>query len=125
VDLNALRGRTAVAGRSDRLRRVLVLGEVVCTIVLLVGAGLLVKALWRLESVDPGFNPSNVLTLRTELPFLKYGDLALRGDFYSRVLTQARALPGVTSAGYTSFLPLVFQGGVLPVTVPGAPQEGP
>lgn len=125
IDLNALRGRTAVAGRSDRLRRVLVLGEVVCTIVLLVGAGLLVKALWRLESVDPGFNPSNVLTLRTELPFPKYGDLALRNDFYSRVLTQARALPGVTSAGYTSFLPLVFQGGVVPVTVPGAPQEGP
>jgi predicted permease len=125
VDLNALRGRTASAGRSDRLRRVLVLAEIVCTIVLLVGAGLLVKALWRLEAVDPGFNPYNVLTLRTELPFPKYGDLAVRGDFYSRVLTQARALPGVTSAGYISFLPLVFQGGVLPVTVPGAPQEGP
>lgn len=125
VDLEALRGRTAGAGRSDRLRRVLVLAEVVCTVVLLVGAGLLVKALWRVQAIDPGFNPDNVMTMRTELPFPKYGEVAVRNDFYSRVLTEARALPGVTSAAYTSFLPLVFQGGVLPVTVPGAPQEGP
>jgi putative ABC transport system permease protein len=125
VDLDALRGRTASAGRSDRLRRVLVLAEVVCTVVLLVGAGLLVKALWRVQAVDPGFTTDNVLTMRTELPFPKYNDPAVRNDFYSRVLTQARALPGVTSAAYTSFLPLVFQGGLLPVTVPGAPQEGP
>ncbi|HLM58378.1 MAG TPA: ABC transporter permease [Pyrinomonadaceae bacterium] len=125
VDLNALRGRTSMAGRSDRLRRVLVLAEVVCTVVLLIGAGLLVKALWRVQSVDPGFNPENVLTMRTDLPIPKYFDAALRNDFYNRVLTQARALPGVTSAAYTSFLPLVFQGGILPVTVPGAAQEGP
>ena len=125
VDLNALRGRTAVAGRSDRLRRVLVLAEVVCTVVLLIGAGLLVKALWRVQSVDPGFDPENVLTMRTELPLPKYVETAARNEFYSRVLAQARALPGVTSASYTSFLPLVFQGGLFPVTVPGAAQENP
>jgi putative ABC transport system permease protein len=125
VDLDALRGRTASAGRSDRLRRVLVLAEVICTVVLLVEAGLLVKALWRVQSVDPGFKTDNVLTMRTELPMPKYADPALRNDFYTRVLTQARALPGVQSAAYISFLPLVFQGGILPVTVPGAPQEGP
>lgn len=124
VDINALRGRTAIAGRSDRLRRVLVLAEVVCTVVLLVGAGLLVKALWRVEGLDPGFKPENVLTMRTELPMPKYADAAVRNDFYNRVLTQARALPGVTSAAYISYLPLVFQGGLFPVTVPGAAQEG-
>ena len=125
VDLDGLRGRTAIVGLSDRLRRLLVLAEVVCTVVLLVGAGLLVRALWRVQAVDPGFSSDNVVTMRTELPFPKYGTPSVRNDFYSRVLTQTRALPGVTSAAYTSFLPLVFQGGILPVTVPGEAQVTP
>jgi predicted permease len=124
VDLNELRARSAVAGRSGRLRRALVLAEVVCTVVLLIGAGLLVRALWRVQSVDPGFRADNVLTLRTELPLPKYADVATRAQFYSRVLTQARALPGVTSAAYISFLPMVFGGGIFPVGVPGAAAEG-
>lgn len=125
VDLTALRGRSAIAGRSDRLRRSLVLAEIVCTIVLLIGAGLLVKALWRVRSVNPGFGADNVLTMRTELPFPKYQEAATRNQFYSRVLTQARTLPGVTSAAYISFLPMVFRGGIFPVTVPGAAQDAP
>jgi hypothetical protein len=74
--------------------------------------------------VDPGFRADNVLTLRTELPLPKYADGATRAQFYSRVLTQARALPGVTSAAYISFLPMVFGGGIFPVAVPGAAAEG-
>ncbi len=120
IDLNTLRGRSAVADRSDRIRTVLVLAEVVCTIVLLVGSALLVKALWRIQSVDPGFRADNVLTLRTALPLPKYTDEASRTQFYSQVLTRARALPGVTSAAYISFLPMVFRGGIFPVSVPGA-----
>ncbi len=120
VDLNALRARSALGSRSDKLRTVLVVAEVVCTVTLLVGVGLLVKALWRVQSVDLGFRDDNVLTLRTALPVQKYGDVAPRTQFYSRVLTQTRALPGVTSAAYISFLPMVFRGGIFPVTVPGA-----
>ncbi|HKP37627.1 MAG TPA: ABC transporter permease [Pyrinomonadaceae bacterium] len=119
VDLDTLRGRSAVAGRSDRIRTMLVLAEVVCTIILLVGSALLVKALWRVQSVDPGFRADNVLTLRTTLPLPKYNDEASRTRFYSQVLTKTRALPGVTSASYISFLPMVFRGGIFPVTVPG------
>lgn len=123
VDLNSLRGRSALAGRSDRLRRVLVLAEVICTVVLLIGAGLLVKALWRIQASDPGFKADNVLTMRTELPLPKYEEGATRTQFYSRVLARARALPGVTSAAYISFLPMVFRGGIIPVTVPGASRD--
>lgn len=119
VDLNALRARSALGSRSDKLRTVLVVAEVVCTVTLLVGVGLLVKALWRVQSVDLGFRDDNVLTLRTALPVQKYGDVSPRTQFYSRVLTQTRALPGVTSAAYISFLPMVFRGGIFPVTVPG------
>ncbi|HEY4426429.1 MAG TPA: ABC transporter permease [Pyrinomonadaceae bacterium] len=119
IDLNTLRARSSVAGRSDRIRTVLVFAEVVCTIVLLIGSSLLVKALWRIQSVDPGFRADNVLTLRTTLPLPKYSSGAVRTQFYSEVLTRARALPGVTSAAYISFLPMVFRGGIFPVTVPG------
>ena len=119
IDLDTLRGRSATAGRSDRIRTMLVLAEVICTIVLLVGSALLVKALWRIQSVDPGFRADNVLTLRTTLPLPKYNDVDSRTRFYSQVLTRTRALPGVSSAAYISFLPMVFRGGIFPVTVPG------
>lgn len=119
IDLDTLRGRSATAGRSDRIRTMLVLAEVICTIILLVGSALLVKALWRIQSVDPGFRADNVLTLRTTLPLPKYNDVDSRTRFYSQVLTRTRALPGVSSAAYISFLPMVFRGGIFPVTVPG------
>ncbi|HEY1403021.1 MAG TPA: chromate transporter [Pyrinomonadaceae bacterium] len=65
------------------------------------------------------FRADNVLTLRTALSLPKYTNEVTRTQFYSHVLTRARALPGVTSAAYISFLPMVFRGGIFPVTVPG------
>jgi predicted permease len=115
--LSALRSRSASGGRTDRLRAALVLAEVACTVTLLVGAGLLLKAMWRVQAVDPGFRADGVLTLRTALPFATPADQ--RNAFYSRVLTDARALPGVTSAAYISFLPMTFTGGNFTVSVPG------
>jgi putative ABC transport system permease protein len=118
VDLNALRARAAiVGGHLNRLRSALVIGEIVATVVLLVGAGLLIKAIWRVQQVDPGFKPEGVLTLRTALPFRSTP--AERRNFYSRVLSEARTLPGVKSAAYVSFVPMTFPGGNFPVTVPG------
>jgi predicted permease len=119
VDPMALRARSASGGRTDRLRSTLVVVEVVGTVALLVGAGLLLKALWRVQAIDPGFRPDGVLTLRTWLPTPKYNDAVARREFYSHVLTEARALPRVMSAAYTTALPLVFGAGIFPVTVPG------
>ncbi|MFN8059739.1 MAG: ABC transporter permease [Vicinamibacterales bacterium] len=111
--------RTGTSRRTERVRAVLVVTEVAATIVLVVVAGLLVRALWRIQSVDPGFRTTGVLTLRTALPIPKYQATEAREAFYRRVLSGVRALPSVTSAAYISFLPMVMRGGVWPVSVPG------
>jgi predicted permease len=120
VDTGALReGRGGVEARRERLRSVLVTVQVTLSVVLLISTGLLVRALWQVQAVDPGFQTEGVLTLRTALAMPKYEPTALRERFYRQVLTQVRALPGVTEASYTSFLPIVVQGGIWPVTVEG------
>jgi predicted permease len=69
--------------------------------------------------VDPGFTPDGVVTLRTALPTPRYDDPARRADFYDRVLTNVRRLPGVEQAAYTSGLPMVLTGGIAGVAIPG------
>jgi predicted permease len=123
TDADALRGRSTSGGRSDRLRSVLVLTEVAGTVILLITAGLLVKSLWRVQGVNPGFRAEGVLTMRTSLLMPKYSETALRTRFYSSVLSQARALPGVTSAAYISFLPMVMRAGIWAVKLPGMSDE--
>jgi predicted permease len=118
ADPRALRSRSSGAA-GDRLRSVLVFAEVAATVTLLVGAGLLLKALWRVQAVDVGFRAEGMLTARTELPMPKYRTPEARRGFYDRVLTDIRALPGVTSAAYTTGLPLALGGGVMAVTSPG------
>ena len=115
--------RAGVGGRRERVRSLLVVAEVTACVVLLVSCGLLLRALWRLQSVDPGFEADGVLTLRTALPQPKYERTALRNQFYTRVLSDVRALPGVTSAAYISFLPMVMRGGIWPVILPGQPRD--
>lgn len=129
VDAAGLRegSRGGVGGRRERLRGVLVTAEVTLSVVLLVAAGLLIRALWRVQAVDPGFRTDGVLTLRTTLPLPKYQETMKRHQFYATVLAGVRALPGVQSAGYTSFLPMVMRGGIWKVAIPGrtdAPGEG-
>ena len=72
VDANTLRVRSGRSERTDRLRQVLVIGEIAGTVVLLIAAGLLVKALWNVQAIDPGFRTEGVLMLRTALPSPKY-----------------------------------------------------
>ena len=123
-DLSALReGMRAGGGRKERLRSALVIAEVTASVVLLVSAGLLVRALWRIEATDPGFCTGGVLTLQTALPMPKYSETARRVGFYTRVLSAVRALPGVSSAAYISFLPMVMRGGIWAVAVDGKPLE--
>ncbi|HEY1947195.1 MAG TPA: ABC transporter permease [Bryobacteraceae bacterium] len=116
-------GREGIGGKKERLRSGLVIAEIALSLVLLVSSGLLIRALWQLQQTNPGFRPENVLTLRTVLQMPKYESTAKRIQFYTRVLSEIRALPGVASAGYTSFLPVVMQGGIWPVTIAGQEQN--
>jgi putative ABC transport system permease protein len=105
-------------GRRSRLRATLVVVEVAASVVLLVSAGLLFRAMLRVRAVDPGFQPAQVLTLRTELPYFRYWSVDRRTGFYQRVLEATRAIPGVTAAGYTSFLPMKMGGGIWKASAP-------
>ena len=119
TDVGALReGVRGGGGRKARLRAVLVVAEVMASVVLLVSAGLLMRALWRIQGTDPGFRPEGVLTLQTALPSPRYDSVARREQFYGGVLSGVQALPGVSSAAYISFLPMAMGGGIWPVVFP-------
>ena len=104
---------------TERLRGLFVVSEVAAAIVLLVTVGLFLKALWQVQEIDPGFDPRGVVTARTTLPLPNYETVAARARFYQQVLDEVRATPGVESAAYTSFLPMVMGGGIWPVLLPG------
>ena len=111
--------RTGSTRTASRLRETLVVVQVAASIVLIVGAGLLLRALVRVQSTPVGFNSGGVITVRTLLPFSKYGIQARRDEFYRRVLGGVAALPGVSAAAYTSYLPMTMRGGVWDVAIPG------
>jgi putative ABC transport system permease protein len=94
------------------------------SVVLLVSSGLLLRALARVEATDPGFHADGVVTMRTALPKPQYDSNAVRERFYARVLDGVRALPGVQSAAYVSFLPMTFGGGIFPIDARGIPSNG-
>jgi putative ABC transport system permease protein len=89
-----------------RARQVLVVLQVALALVLLVGAGLMVRSFWRLVSVDPGVDPRGVLTVHLDLPEAEYGAAAKTARFYAQLLERVRAVPGVAQAGTITILPL-------------------
>ncbi|MBV9924270.1 MAG: ABC transporter permease [Acidobacteria bacterium] len=99
-------GRSGQGLARSRLRSGLVVGEVALTLVLLVGAGLLLKSFSRLLAVDPGLDARNVLTLDVALPSAKYNEPQRITAFYERLVQEAAAVPGVQAAGVVSVLPL-------------------
>jgi putative ABC transport system permease protein len=99
-------GRTTAGLRKNRLRSALVVSEVALSLVLLVGAGLLIRSFAKLNQIDPGFNTDRVLTLGVSLLPNKYPTDEQVATFYSQILEQSAALPGVVSAAATSELPL-------------------
>jgi len=116
--------------RGNRLRTTLVAAEVALAIVLLVGAGLLVRSFTTLVRVDPGYDPANVVTTQVSLPQTKYPGPELQRAFWDRLLERVEAMPGVEAAGVTSMLPLlpgniIFTFGVEGEAEPANPEDMP
>ncbi|HST53135.1 MAG TPA: ABC transporter permease [Pyrinomonadaceae bacterium] len=99
-------GRSGRSGVRRGVRDALVVVEVLLAVVLLVGAGLLIRSFMQLEQVSPGFEPRGLLTMMVSLPASKYPADAQRAAFMHQVLEQVRALPGVRSAATITTLPM-------------------
>ncbi|MPY88421.1 MAG: FtsX-like permease family protein [Luteitalea sp.] len=133
----ALRASGRTASRMQRSRSVLVVAEVAMTLVLLVAAGMLMQALYRLRYADVGLRTDGVLTLRTALAthpdergiaesgrsFYKYTSHTRRTAFYDEVLGRITHLPGVAAAGYTTSVPLEWRGGTTSFVLEGKPPD--
>ncbi len=113
-------GRGNSSSGDGRIRSALVVSEVALALMLLIGAGLLMRSLTSLRGVNPGFDAANVLTGIVDLPDAKYTTPESRNQFFDRVLENLRALPGVTSAAHIDSVPM--QGGSIQyVAVEGQP----
>ena len=114
-------GRGAIGGRGrGSLRNILVVGQVALSIVLLVGAGLLIRSFIRLETLRPGFEPRGILTMNLTLPPAKYGTPRQMIAFYEQLLAHVAVLPGVRAMAAASALP-VNPTRFSPVLVEGQP----
>ena len=112
------------AGQSasrNRTRSLLVIFETAIALVLLIGAGLLIRSYVRLQNVNPGFDASNVLTMRMDLLYGKYDSEEKVGAFWGRLQERLAALPGVEAVGMVTELPLSGQPNDAPFTVEGRP----
>jgi putative ABC transport system permease protein len=98
--------RTSGSGPRSRVRSGLIVAEVALSLVLLIGAGLLLNSFVRLSNVSSGINPRNVLTMQVTLPEKKYPDYERRAAFFERVLERIGSLPGVEAAGVAGTMPL-------------------
>jgi predicted permease len=97
--------------KQNRLQNTMVVAQVALALVVLIGAGLMVRTVHELEDQYAGLRPEGVLTLRTDLPLSKYDEPQERVNFYNEVLERVGALPQVLSAAYTTSVPLEWKGG--------------
>jgi len=102
-----------------------VMSEVAISLVLLIGAGLLINSFLRLRNVDPGFRADNLLTMRIVLPDPKYEEHEQRTAFYTDLVQRVQSLAGVRSAAVTTNLPLYRQGNSISVRIEGRPDPPP
>src|SRR5262249_35314727 len=114
-------GSRSVAGGAarQRLRNLIIVAEIALSLVLLIGAGLLMRSFLRLAQGNPGFEPHNTPTMSLTLPQSKYTDGRAAADFYRRLLEKIQALPGVESAAAVSRLPLSSSYSSGPLTFDG------
>jgi len=123
--IDALRegsGGSGTGRRRQRLSAVLVTSEMALAVTLVTGAGLLVRSLWQLRAVNPGFDPDGLVTFFIA-PWPKVHNPAELTALYQRIESGARALPGVTSVALTNFTPLSGAGLPSPVDIPGRARD--
>ncbi len=113
-------GRTDSDASGGGTRNILVIAEVALSLMLLVGAGLMIRTLYHLQGMNPGFDPHNVLTVDAPIPKAKYPKGPEQRAFYDQLLTKVRALPGVEAAGAVDDVP--YSGGsIQPIGIEGRP----
>jgi len=119
-------GRDAAGGtRGNRIRALLVIGEIAVSFVLLMGAGLLINSFMHLRNLHPGFRANHLLTMKIPLSEVKYPDKERRSPFYAEVLRRVQALPGVQSAAVAGNLPLTYDGDSMPIGIEGRTDPPP
>jgi putative ABC transport system permease protein len=110
LQVSSLSATIGVTG--NRMRLGLVVGQVALSIILLIGAGLLLKSFAVLRGVSPGFDPEGVLTMKISMPESRYGSIETFDDFVQRLLERERALPGIEAVGLSLVLPFESGPGV-------------
>jgi putative ABC transport system permease protein len=110
--------------RHRRIRQAFVVAEVALAVVLLVGAGLMLRSFGTLSGVNPGFDGRHVLTARLTVPAARYSTDETRVEFFSALVSRLAAIPGVESAGAISFLPLAGGGAATSFAIVGQPPPG-
>jgi len=115
-------GRSDPAGAGLLTRRALIVAEVALSLMLLMGAGVMLRSLHLLRTVDAGFDADHVLKMDVNLPGTRYAKPAQIRAFYDTLLERLRALPGVGAAGYADTLPATGGGSVQPIVLEGRPE---
>jgi putative ABC transport system permease protein len=111
--------------RHRRLRHAFVIAEMALAVVLLVGAGLMLRSFASMRQVDPGFDSAHVLTMRMQLPRAKYAEDSARIRFFRELTARVSVLPGVQAAGTVSYLPMAGLGAATDFTIEGQPPSTP
>jgi len=119
-------GRSLVgSARSQRLRSALVVGEIAIALVLLIGAGLLIRSFLQLQGVNTGFNDRNVLTMRVALPGVRYNQDEKRIAFFAQALERMQTLPDVEAVGAINYTPFLGLGTTTSLEIDGRPKPEP
>jgi putative ABC transport system permease protein len=116
---------SAGGGKGNRIRGLLVIGEVAVSFVLLIGAGLLINSFFHLRNLDPGFRSDHLLTMKVNLSEVKYPDRERRAGFFDEVMRRVHELPGVHLAAVAGNLPLTYNGDSMSISVEGIPDQPP
>jgi putative ABC transport system permease protein len=114
-------GRATSDAGGSRTRDLLVISEVALSLMLLIGAGLLIRSLWMLHRVNPGFESAQLMTMHVAVPIGKFTEPAQQIGYFNRVMDRIRSLPGVQAAGMIDSLPLSEDGSMQPIAVEGRP----
>ncbi|MCI0432636.1 MAG: ABC transporter permease, partial [Gemmatimonadetes bacterium] len=112
-------GRTGTSAAGAKLRSAFVVGQFALAIVLLSGAGLLIQSFFRLQAVNPGFQPDHLLTMRVLLPNARYPEVAQRATFFEQAIRRIESLAGVKSVSAVSFLPFAGPGAATSFLIAG------